>query len=124
MSDSQEVLNNINICDQYSKEIAKKIIDLGYNIHIEKCSFKIIIGPRIMNEFIYDTLSIAVAPNKEGNRSKDHNDKKNFKPKYIQGLLMNKDKIIDNSKYPILYFEDINSIVSEIIRLNDMLILF
>ena len=120
MSYSQEILDNINICDQYSKEIAKKIIYLGHDVHIGKCSFRISFGQRIMNEFIYDTLSIAVAPNREGNRSKDHNDKKIFKPKCIQGLLMNQGKIIDNSKYPLLDFEDINAILSEINRLQSM----
>ncbi len=123
MSRIQEMMQSMDICARHAREIAGQLqlrgmedVFCGEDSHC----FKIYMGKRKLGEIEFDTLSVAVAPDRYGNRLSDHNGDTNYIPQCIEGLLSNNGKLISETYIEMMNFKNADEIVKKVNSLREL----
>ena len=115
----QEMMQSMDICARHAKEIASQLQLRGVKGVYYKSGhcLKINIGKRRLGELVFDTLSVAVAPDRYMNRVSDYPGCEDYVPQCIEGLLSNDGKMISEDDFEMVYFNSIDDIISKV---NDL----
>ena len=112
----QETEKSMVFCERHAKEIASQLQLRGVEGVYYKSGhcLKINIGKRRLGELVFDTLSVAVAPDRYMNRVSDYPDCEDYVPQTIEGLLSNDGKIISQDDFEMMNFKSIDDIIMKI----------
>ena len=115
----QEMEKSMVFCERRAKEIAGQLQLRGVEGVYYKSGhcLKINIGKRRLGELVFDTLSVAVAPDRYMNRVSDYPGCEDYVPQTIEGLLSNDGKMISEDDFEMVYFNSIDDIISKV---NDL----
>ena len=123
MSRIQEMMQSMDICARHAREIAGQLQLKGMeDVFCEEDShcFKIYIGKRNLEGIEIDTISIAVAPDRCGNRLSDHDGRTNYIPQCIEGLLSNNGKLISEQYIEMMHFNNADEIFNKVRSLREL----
>tara|TARA_E500000178_G_scaffold348238_1_gene402986 strand:+ start:1377 stop:1802 length:426 start_codon:yes stop_codon:yes gene_type:complete len=116
----QEMEKSMVFCERRAKEIVGQLQLRGVKGVYYKSGhcLKINIGKRRLGELVFDTLSVAVAPDRYMNRVSDYPGCEDYVPQTIEGLLSNDGKMISQDDFEMLNFNSIDDII---LKINELM---